>query len=104
MIPLPDTAVIREAAVRALGEDRGPADITTLACVKFDTQARARIFAKEACTLAGIPVAEQVFRAQDPELVLTATEQDGTVLEPGDTVMELSGSAASILTGERCAL
>lgn len=103
-IPPPEPAIIREAAARALGEDRGPADITTLACVKFDTQARARIFAKEACTLAGMPVAEQVFREQDPGLVLTATAQDGAALEPGETVLEISGSAASILTGERCAL
>jgi nicotinate-nucleotide pyrophosphorylase (carboxylating) len=100
----PEPAIIREAAMRALGEDRGPADITTLACVKFDTQARARIFVKEACTLAGLPVAEQVFREQDPGLVLTATRQDGVALEPGDTVMEISGPAASILTAERCAL
>jgi nicotinate-nucleotide pyrophosphorylase (carboxylating) len=100
----PEPAIIREAAVRALGEDRGPADITTLACVKFETQASARIFAKEACTLAGLPVAELVFREQDPGLVLQARVQDGAALEPGDTVLEISGAAASILTAERCAL
>jgi nicotinate-nucleotide pyrophosphorylase (carboxylating) len=103
-IPLPEPAVIREAAARALGEDRGPADITTLACVKFDTQAPARIFAKEPCTLAGLPVAEQVFREEDPGLVLTPQARDGAVLAAGDTVLEISGSAASILTAERCAL
>lgn len=104
MIPVPDTAIIREAAARALGEDRGPADITTLACVKFETQASARIFAKEACVLAGMPVAEQVFREQDPGLLLKARATDGATLKPGETVLEISGSAASILTGERCAL
>jgi len=104
MIQVPDSAIIREAAARALGEDRGPADITTLACVKFGTQASARIFAKEACVLAGVPVAEQVFREQDATLVLTAKAQDGTALQPGDTVLEIRGSAGSILTAERCAL
>ncbi len=104
MIAPPDSAVIREAASRALGEDRGPADITTLACVKFEPQASARIFAKEACVLAGLPVAEQVFREQDATLVLTARAEDGISLQPGDTVLEMSGSAAAILTGERCAL
>jgi nicotinate-nucleotide pyrophosphorylase (carboxylating) len=104
IIEPPEPAIIREAAVRALGEDRGPADITTLACIKFETQASARIFAKEPCALAGLPIAEQVFREQDPELVLTARVNDGDSLEPGDTVLEISGSAASILTGERCAL
>jgi nicotinate-nucleotide pyrophosphorylase (carboxylating) len=100
----PEPAILREAAARALGEDRGPADITTLACVKFDTQASARIFAKEPCILAGLPVAEQVFREQDPALVLTPTAQDGAAINAGDTVLEISGPAASILTGERCAL
>ena len=97
-------AVIREAAARALGEDRGPADITTLACVKPEVQASARIFAKEPCVLAGIALAEQVFREQDPGLELTAVLRDGTFLREGDTVLEIRGSAASILTGERCAL
>ena len=100
----PEPAIIREAAARALGEDRGPADITTLACVKFITQASARIFAKEPCILAGIPVAKQVFREQDPGLILTVKALDGTALEAGDTVLEIEGAASAILTAERCAL
>ena len=104
MISPLDPAIIREAASRALGEDRGPADITTLACVKPEIRAAARIFAKESCVLAGLPVAEQVFREQDVALVLTPKVQDGTFLKPGDTVLEINGSAASILTAERSAL
>lgn len=101
---VPDPAIIREAAARALGEDRGPADITTLACVPSTVTASARIFAKEPCVLAGLPVAEQVFREQDPGLELTPVAMDGVSLHPGDTVLEIKGSAASILIAERCAL
>ena len=97
-------AVIREAAARALGEDRGPADITTLACVPLGVVGSARIFTKEPCVLAGLVVAEQVFREQDPALILTPRSADGTLLKKGDTVVEIRGPAASILTGERCAL
>jgi nicotinate-nucleotide pyrophosphorylase (carboxylating) len=97
-------AVIHEAAARALGEDRGALDITTFACVKPEVQAAARIFAKESCVLAGVPVAEQVFREQDASLNLTSRLDDGTSLKAGDTVLEIRGSAASILTAERCAL
>ena len=104
MITPLNSAIIREAASRALGEDRGPADITTRACVKQEVQAKARIFTKEACVLAGLPVAEQVFREEDITLILTPKTQDGASLKPGDTVLEISGSAAAILTGERCAL
>jgi nicotinate-nucleotide pyrophosphorylase (carboxylating) len=104
MPPIPDPAIVREAAARALGEDRGPADITTLACVRPEARARARIFAKEPCVLAGLPVAEQVFREQDATLVLTPRARDGDALKPGATALEISGSAAAILTGERSAL
>ena len=104
MIQPPEPAILREAAARALGEDRGPADITTLACVKPEVQASARIFAKETCVLAGLPAAVQVLRELDPELVLTERAQDGSTLGAGDTVLEIRGPAASILTAERCAL
>jgi len=49
-------------------------------------------------------VAEQVFRIEDAALILTARAEDGAELRPGDTVLEIRGSAASILTAERCAL
>jgi nicotinate-nucleotide pyrophosphorylase (carboxylating) len=104
MISTPEPAIIREAATRALGEDRGPADITTRACVSPEVQASARIFAKEACTLAGLPVAEEVFREVDISLILTSRSADGTALKPGDTALEIRGSAAAILTAERSAL
>jgi nicotinate-nucleotide pyrophosphorylase (carboxylating) len=100
----PDRAILREAAARALGEDRGPADITTLACVPPDRSGRARIFAKEPCVLAGLVVAEQVFRELDPGLRLTPRAQDGTTLPAGQTVLEIEGAAGSILTAERSAL
>jgi nicotinate-nucleotide pyrophosphorylase (carboxylating) len=104
MIVPPAPAIIREAASRALGEDRGPADITTWACIKPDLKASARIFSKEACVLAGRPVAEQVFREQDPTLILSARADDGACLQSGDVVLEIRGAAGSILTAERCAL
>src|SRR5580658_7255472 len=80
MKPTLDPAIVREAAARALGEDRGPADITTFACVRPETQATARIFAKEPCVLAGLPVAEAVFREQDAALELTPRARDGDML------------------------
>jgi nicotinate-nucleotide pyrophosphorylase (carboxylating) len=104
MILPPDHAIIREAAMRALGEDRGPADITTRACVGPEVKAAAHIFAKEACVLAGLPVAEAVFREEDVGLVLTARAEDGASIKAGDSVLAIRGAAASILTAERCAL
>lgn len=100
----PSTAIIREAAARALGEDRGPADITSLAAVPADARSLARIITRQPCVLAGLPVAEAVFLEEDGSLQLNARAHDGDQLAPNDVVLEISGSARSILTAERTAL
>jgi len=104
MPPLLDPAIIHEAAVRALGEDRGPADITSLVFIPAEARGRARLFVKEAAVLAGLPLAERVFRVEDPALALTVEATDGDLLAPGATVLRVEGPLRSILTGERSAL
>jgi nicotinate-nucleotide pyrophosphorylase (carboxylating) len=101
--PLP-AAVIREAAARALGEDMGPADITTLAVVDPTRKARGRVFAKETGILSGIVLADQVFREVSPALKIRRELEDGDRLESGMTVLHLEGPAVAMLTGERSAL
>lgn len=103
-VPPPAAAILREAASRALGEDLGPADITTLAVVDPTRRVKARIFAKEPGIQAGIVVSETVYRELDSSLRNVRCTEDGSPLRPGQTVLELEGSAASILSGERCAL
>jgi nicotinate-nucleotide pyrophosphorylase (carboxylating) len=100
----PEPAIIHEAVSRAIGEDRGPADITSLAAVPAEAQSRALIFTRQPCVLAGLPIAEAVFRELEPAIQLTAHAQDGDSLKPDDTILEISGSARSILTAERTAL
>ncbi|PTX91947.1 carboxylating nicotinate-nucleotide diphosphorylase [Verrucomicrobia bacterium LW23] len=100
----PDSPILREAVTRALGEDRGPMDITSMAVVPEGAQASARIFAKEPCTLAGLVVAVRTFNEEDPSLSLRETSEDGAQLQKGATVLEIRGNARSILTAERTAL
>jgi nicotinate-nucleotide pyrophosphorylase (carboxylating) len=104
-IPPPEPALLREAAARALGEDRGPADdITSHAFIPADARASARIFVKEAAVLAGLVVAERVFQEEDPALLVTVEKADGDRLAPGDTVLRVSGPLRSLLGAERAAL
>lgn len=100
----PDPGAVREAARRALGEDRGPADITTLALVDPDMIGSARIFAKEPCVLAGLPVAVMVFRETSGSLSVRTEKEDGETLAAGETVLRVTGPAGEILTAERSAL
>ena len=63
----------------ALSEDLGDrGDTTTLACVPAEARSRAVLLCKEdEMVLAGIGVAERVFKKIDPELTFTALKKDG---------------------------
>ncbi|HSU16332.1 carboxylating nicotinate-nucleotide diphosphorylase [Longimicrobium sp.] len=101
-MPLPPEALSLIDA--ALAEDVGPGDFTTLWTVPAERRAVARIVAKARGVIAGMEVAAEVFRRVDSSLAVEVTAGDGTAVAPGDEVMRISGSAASILTAERTAL
>ena len=97
-------AVVREAAARAVGEDVGPDDITSRLMIPEGIQATGFLVAREPCVLAGMDAAEAVFREVDGQLKWRAMAQDGEKILVGRKVAEVTGSARSVLTGERCAL
>lgn len=87
-----------------LEEDIGSGDITTLTTIPEDRQGVGIIHVKEDGILAGIPVAEAVFRVVDPNLTFQAARQDGERIVKGTVLAEVRGSIRSILLGERLAL
>ena len=97
-------AVVREAAARAVGEDMGPMDVTSRIAIPEDLLARGVLICKEPCVLAGMDVAEAVFREVDGSLRWSPKRRDGEEIRAGSIVAEVEGSARSILSGERCAL
>ena len=97
-------AIVREAAARAVGEDVGPDDVTSRAFIGEEALATGVLVAREDCVLAGMDVAEAVFREVDGRLVWETLIQDGQKVGPNQSVAKVRGSARSILTGERCAL
>jgi len=88
----------------ALSEDIGSGDVTCRWFTGPDRRGTARIIAKQDACLAGGDVSAEVFRRVDPELEVVMLQRDGASLRNGDAVLEVSGSAASILTAERTAL
>jgi len=100
--------VIDEAAAKlikaALEEDVGPGDATTDSTVPGDRVSKARVVAKEHGVLAGLSVAEAVFRELDPEARVVPTASDGDRVAPGQIVARVRGRTRAILTGERTAL
>ena len=90
---------------RALQEDLAETgDITTSATVPPGRLAAAVIAARKPGVIAGLSVARRVFELVDPTLEVVQIVDDSAKLAPGDVVLELEGSAASILIGERVAL
>ena len=96
-------AVVREAAARAVGEDIGPADVTSR-LIPQERQGHAVLLTREPCVLAGMDLAEAVFREVDGSLKWKASAKDGDRLRAGQEAAEITGPARSILSGERCAL
>lgn len=88
----------------ALAEDIGGGDLTSLFFIPATSISRARIFAKEPCVVAGVDVARRIFQKLDAQLGFSILRQDGSAVEPGQGVIELSGLTRTILTGERVAL
>jgi nicotinate-nucleotide pyrophosphorylase (carboxylating) len=97
-------ALIGEAVARALAEDVGAGDLTTLAAVPADARTSAAFVFREAGVLCGLPVLQATFAAVDPALVLTALTTEGSRVEAGQTVAMIAGPARGLLTGERVAL
>ncbi len=92
-----------ELVARALAEDLGDGDVTTVATVPADARARAVIRQKAPGVVYGLDVAEQVFRSLDPDVVVTREVAEGVWRESGE-VLRLDGRARALLSGERTAL
>jgi nicotinate-nucleotide pyrophosphorylase (carboxylating) len=88
----------------ALAEDIGGGDLTSLFFIPETSLSRARIFAKEPCVLAGVDVVRRIYRKLDSQLQISTLRQDGSAIQPGESVIELSGFTRAILTGERVSL
>ena len=93
-----------EVICRALQEDIGDGDITTSLLIPERSQSRARYIAKERFVLAGFPFAREVFRVLDSSTVLKPLYREGSMVEKGNVIAELSGRTHSILKGERISL
>jgi nicotinate-nucleotide pyrophosphorylase (carboxylating) len=92
-----------ELVAAALGEDVGSGDITTEATVPESARARATIVQKQPGVVYGLDVAEVVFRTLDPGVEQRRLVAEGEWRD-GGPVLEVTGTARALLTGERTAL
>jgi nicotinate-nucleotide pyrophosphorylase (carboxylating) len=88
----------------ALEEDVGRGDITTDSCVPREVQGSCLFRARAGLVVSGGDIIREVFRQLDPNVVVRGLVADGTWLTKDGVIAQVSGSAASLLKGERVAL
>jgi len=103
MRPLPPDAY-RAIVRRALEEDVGSGDVTTLATIAADRRARGVFLVKAPAVLAGLDVAAATFRQLEPAMQARFTARDGERCAAGTVIGEVTGLARTLLVGERTAL
>jgi nicotinate-nucleotide pyrophosphorylase (carboxylating) len=97
--------VIQEAVKRALDEDLGRAgDVTSSATLPEGIQAKAKLVARKAGTIAGLPCAARAFRTLAPNIKFDAKVRDGDSVKANTTLAVIEGPAIAVLSGERVAL
>ena len=88
---------------RAIAEDLGDGDLTA-GLIAAQTNAVARVIAREPATLCGRAWFDETFRQLDHRVAVTWHAADGDEVAADSIVCELRGPARSMLTGERTAL
>jgi nicotinate-nucleotide pyrophosphorylase (carboxylating) len=90
---------------RALAEDlAGYGDITSQWTVPAALAGHAVITAREEVVVCGLPLAEAVMKAVDPQAAFTRRVEDGAQVTPGTVLAAIEGPARSILSAERTML
>ena len=87
-----------------LKEDIGDGDHTTFSTIPESTQGKATLIAKEEGIIAGIFATKKILNHFDHQLNEKIILPDGSVIRPGDQIMEISGKVRSILQTERLIL
>ena len=88
----------------AIAEDIGKGDITTNLSFPHDTFCTATIRTREQGVISGTSVAESVFLKLPGNVSVQQLIADGSIVEANAKVLSITGSAATVLSGERTAL
>jgi nicotinate-nucleotide pyrophosphorylase (carboxylating) len=95
---------INEFIDLALKEDVGDGDHSSLASIPAEAVNKAKLIIKSEGVLAGVSMAEKIFRRIDPSVKTDIRISDGTEVKYGDIPFMIEGNARSILKAERLVL
>ncbi len=96
--------IIDEIIERALKEDLGDGDFTSLATIPENACGKTQLIIKEDGILAGVEIAKKIFQKVDKNIKFRRLLKDGTKVKKGDIAFTVEGKSISILSAERLAL
>jgi nicotinate-nucleotide pyrophosphorylase (carboxylating) len=95
---------LKKFVKESLKEDIKNGDHTTLACIDKNNISTAKIVSKENGIIAGVKLAEIIFKEVDENLKITSFYNDGDDINKKDVILKVSGSSHAILNAERLVL
>jgi nicotinate-nucleotide pyrophosphorylase (carboxylating) len=88
----------------ALREDIGDGDHSTLSCIPPEARGKAVLKIKQEGILAGMEIAEKIFKIKEPSAIFTPFKQDGDSMKDGEEAFEAEATVHTILQCERLIL
>lgn len=100
-----DKNLLHDQIREFLHEDIGRGDLTSESIFSNTQMGSARLVAREPFIVAGVStVAAEVFKVQNPEIILSEMVDEGSRVQVGDVLMAVSGPVVDLLKAERVAL
>ncbi len=100
----PDYTYLRGFIEQALFEDVRMGDVTGLACIPIEKRDRAILKVKADGVLAGVELAQLIFKYVDPSVQLQLFKKDGDVMSFGEIAFEVECNTQALLKAERLVL
>lgn len=97
-------AFLDQFIASALQEDVGDGDHSSLAAIAADQESKARLLIKQDGVLAGVELADAIFKAIDKDLKIEYFKADGDLVKNGEEGFVVTGNTQSILKAERLVL
>lgn len=95
---------ITDFIAAGLYEDIREGDHTSLATIPADHRSRAALKVKDYGVIAGVEIAERIFRHLDPNVSFTVHKTDGSDVFYGEKAFEVEGNTRALLQSERLVL
>ena len=89
---------------KAVREDIGDGDHTSLACIPTDARGKMQLLVKQKGIIAGVDIAREILKAFDKNILFTSSIKDGTLVSDGDVVFFVEGKVQTLLQAERLVL